>query len=150
MAAPALLTGLRTEIDKLDIISTHEHLLSEPERLASKPTFFTLAEHYLGNDLISAGMPTQAKTWAEFAPWWRYAKHTGYAQALRIAVRDLYGIGELTEAALPKIDAAITTANRPGLYQRVLKEKARISYAVLDDYWHGDPVPPDAKFFVLA
>ncbi len=150
VAAPALLTGLRAEIEKLDIISTHEHLLSENERLDSKPTFFTLAEQYLGNDLISAGMPGPAKTWAEFEPWWRYAKHTGYAQALRIAIRDLYSIGEISAATLPKIDAAIAAANRPGLYQRVLKEKARIRYGVLDDYWHGDPVRPDPAFFVLA
>lgn len=150
VAAPALLTGLRTEIDKLDIISTHEHLLSEPERLASKPNFFTLAEHYLGNDLISAGMPAPATTWAEFEPWWRYAKHTGYAQALRIALRDLYAISEISAASLPKIDAAIAAANRPGLYQRVLHEKARIRYGVVDDYWHGDPIRPDPAFFVLA
>ena len=95
-------------------------------------------------------MPAPAKTWAEFEPWWRYAKHTGYAQALRIAVRDLYGVEEVSGTAVPKIDAAIAAANRPGLYQRVLKDKARIRYGVLDDYWHGDPVRPDPKFFVLA
>lgn len=150
VAAPALLAGLSSEIAKLDIVSTHEHLLSEKERLGSKPTFFTLAEHYLGSDITSAGMPRPAKTWAEFEPWWRYAKHTGYAQALRIAIRDLYDIGEISGASLPRIDAAIAAANVPGLYQRVLREKARIRYGVLDDYWHGDPVRPDATFFVLA
>ena len=150
VAAPVLLSGLRGEIDKLDIISTHEHILSEKERLDIKPTFFTLSEHYLQSDMISAGMPGPAKSWAEFEPWWRYAKHTGYGQALRIAIGDIYNISEISDATLPKIDAAITAANKPGLYQHVLKEKGRFHYGVLDDYWHGDPVRTDAKFFVLA
>lgn len=146
-----LAARLRTAIESIPLVDSHEHLLPEPERLALKPTLFTLASHYLANDLVSAGAPSaEPKTWAEFEPWWQMCRYTGYGQALRIAVRDIYGVDEISAASLPRIDAAIAAANRPGLYDRVLKQRMRLDYAVLDDYWHGDPMPPDPRYFVLA
>ena len=41
-AAPALLSSLRKEIDKLDIVSSHEHLLWEDERIKANAGLFTL------------------------------------------------------------------------------------------------------------
>ncbi|MGC4048969.1 MAG: hypothetical protein QM757_05540 [Paludibaculum sp.] len=83
-------------------------------------------------------------------PGWRVSRYTGYGQALSIAIRDIYGFSEISEATLPRINAAIAAANKPGLYRRILKDRMKLDYAVLDDYWHGDPVPPDSEFFVLA
>ncbi|WP_321469888.1 amidohydrolase family protein [uncultured Paludibaculum sp.] len=138
-------------INEIPLVDTHEHLLPEEERLALKPDLFLLASHYLASDMVSAGMPTPGpKNWAEFEPWWQMSRYTGYGQALRIAVRDIYGIGEISATTLPRINAAIAEANKPGLYQRILKDRMRLDYAVLDDYWHGDPIRPDPKYFVLA
>lgn len=78
-----------------------------------------------------------------------FALH-GYGQALSIAIRDIYGIGEIKAATLPRINSAIAEANKPGLYKRILKDRMKLDYAVLDDYWHGDPVRPDGEYFVLA
>ncbi len=149
-AAPALLQRLQAQIQQLPIISTHEHLLPESERLEQTPDFFTLVSHYLGNDLTSAGMPAAPRSWADFEPWWRHAQHTGYAHAFKIAAKDIYGIDPISEKGIAVINAKMAAANKPGLYQSILKDKARIEYSVLDDYWHGDPVRPDPRFFVLA
>lgn len=149
-AAPALLRRLGAEIDRMEIVSSHEHLLAENERIGEKADFFTLVSHYLANDLVSAGAPAAPKSYAEFEPWWKASRLTGYGQALRIATRDIYGEEPTSAAAVGRINAKMAAANRPGLYQSVLKDKAKIRYSVLDDYWHGDPIRPDPKFFVLA
>lgn len=142
--------GLVRAINEMPLVDSHEHLLPERERLDLKPDLFLLASHYLNNDMVSAGMPVSTpKSWTDFAPWWRVSRFTGYGQALSIAIRDIYGIAEITEANLPRINAAIAEANKPGLYRRILKDRMKLDYAVLDDYWHGDPIPPD-EFFVLA
>ena len=148
--APALLRRLSAEIDKLEIVSSHEHLLWEKERIDAKADFYTLVSHYLANDLVSAGAADAPKSYAEFAPWWKASRLTGYGQALRIATRDLYGEEPASAAAVARISAKMAAANKPGLYQSVLKDKARIRYSVLDDYWHGDPMRPDPQFFVPA
>ena len=150
--APALTRQLLQEIGQFDVVSTHEHLFSEAERLQAKPDFFALANHYLFNDLISAGMPADANPtrWSEFEPYWRHARFTGFAQALRLAMKDLYGVDEINGATLPTLNEAIARATKPGLYRHVLKQRGRFRYAILDDFWHGEPVRPDPEFFVLA
>lgn len=161
-AAPALLSSLRREIDKLDIVSSHEHLLWEEERIKANAGLFTLISHYLLNDAVSAGLPlATAKTlddpkiplrerWASFEPYYRAARFTGYGQAFRIAMKDIYGIADMNSSTVEKAEAAIRAMNKPGLYEEVLHRRAKILYSVLDDYWHGDPMRPDPRFFVLA
>lgn len=162
LLAPALFARLREAIGELDLISTHEHLLSEQERYASQPDFFVLADHYAINDVVSAGMPadtlvqlrdrrsTAAARWRLFEPWWRHARFTGYGQALRIAVRDLYGIAEVSADNAEQLNGAIAAANKPGLYRDILKRRMKLKYGVLDDYWRGEPVRPDPEYFRLA
>ncbi len=150
-AAPALLKRLSTAVDALDLASTHEHLFSEQERLAATPDFFTLADHYTVNDLVSAGMdPARAKDPAAFLAAWPHVLHTGYGRALRIAVRDIYGFDDISAATIPKIGAAIASRNRLGLYDDILKRRMKLRFAVLDDYFHGDPIRPDPNYFRLA
>lgn len=153
---------LAEAVDEIEVVNSHEHLLPEDERVSQRVDFFTLAGHYAFNDVVSAGLPADAREkierqdapdaerWEAFEPYWKHARFTGYSQALRIAIRDIYGFEEISAATLPKINDAIRAANRPGLYRRVLKERAKIRYAVLDDYWNAAPVRPDPEFFVLA
>ncbi len=155
----SLAERIRQAVDRIQVVNTHEHILPEAERVSQPVDFFTLAGHYAMNDVISAGMPaaaasardlSPAQRWRAFEPYWKHARFTGYGQALRIAIRDLYGVAEISGATLEKINGAIAAANKPGLYRRVLRERARIRYSVLDDYWNAAPVAPDPEFFVLA
>lgn len=164
LAAPstALLGRVSKAIDSLDLISTHEHLPSEVERLATKPDFFTLADHYAFSDVISAGLTQDAaklvadaskpvsERWAAFEPYWKSARLTGYGRALRIAIRDIYGVDEISAATLPRLNSAITEKNKAGLYDDILKKRTKLRFGVLDDYFHGDTIRPDSRYFVLA
>jgi len=160
---PATLAGrLLEEVEKLQIFDTHEHIIPEQDRVSQPVDFFTLAGHYAIDDVKSAGLPdTDRQTiekstapleerWRAFEPYWKFARSTGYGQALRIAVRDIYGFEEISGATLPKINDTIRSQNRLGLYDRLLREKTKIRLAVLDDYWNAAPVKTSSDIFLLA
>lgn len=149
-ALPAAAQAIAEQTEELEIVSSHEHLLSEEERHALKPDLFLLLSHYAADDLRSAGLAGEPKSWADIEPWWRHIRGTGYGQAVRIALRDVYGVEDLDARSVAAVNERIAAANRPGLYERVLKKMARIRYAVLDDYWRGEPARPDPRYFVLA
>ena len=153
---------LAAEIDRIPLVNTHEHIIPEQERTSSRTDFFTLAGHYAINDVISAGLggddlelvrdaeAPMARRWAAFEPHWRHARFTGYSEALRVAIRDIYGVEEISGATLATINERMAEKNKPGLYAEILERRANIAYSVLDDYWNAAPVAPDARFFALA
>lgn len=157
----SLLNRIAEALNRVEAVNTHEHIIPEQDRVSQPIDFFTLAGHYAINDVVSAGLTADAlakvndrtlpveERWRLFEPFWKTARLTGYGQALRIAIRDIYGF-EISGATLPKINEAIRAQNKLGLYRRILKEKARIRVSVLDDYWNATPVKPDPEFFVLA
>ena len=161
-AAPEIATELLEAIDEIPLVNTHEHIIPEQERTSSRIDFFTLAGHYAISDVISAGLsgddlsvvrdpaaPVEQR-WRAFEPFWKSARMTGYGQALRIAIQDIYGIDQISGATLPEINRRIEEANQPGLYEEILIRRSNIAYSVLDDYWNAAPVRPDPRFFVCA
>jgi glucuronate isomerase len=156
-----LYSRLLKSVESVETIDTHEHILPEAQRLSEHVDFFTFAGHYVINDLHAAGMPFDARKvlddpkasdsakWKLFGPWWEHSKFTGYSEALRIAVRDLYGL-EISGATLPKINAAIASRNKAGLYADILKKRMRLRFAVNDQYWASKPAAVDGSYFVLA
>lgn len=158
----ALEARLLAELEKLECVDTHEHIMPEKQRVAQPADFFLLAGHYAMNDVVSSGLPEASRRiiadsnagdrarWEAFAPYWQHARFTGYGQALRIAIREVYGFEEISGGTISRINAAISAMNRPGLYRKVLKEKARIRFAVLDDGRHADAAVVDREFFISA
>ena len=158
----SLESNLVAAIDEIPLVNTHEHIIPEEERVGSHIDFFTLAGHYALNDVISAGLSgddlklvrdedaSTQQRWQTFEPYWKNARFTGYGQALRIAIRDLYGVEDISRDTLGPINDRIRTKNKPGLYEDVLIRRSNIAYSVLDDYWNPAPVRPDPKFFVYA
>lgn len=127
------------------LIDTHEHLIEESQRLDATPSahvpcddWALLLSHYLNSDLLVAGMPKAdmdlllsskcdpVAKWKLVAPYWPAVRNTGYAQAARIALRELYGAEELSFATVAKIQAGYENARRPGFYQRILRDMGRI------------------------
>lgn len=153
--------SLSRAIDRIPIVDTHEHLLAEADRLQAPRDPFLLIDHYLINDLVSAGLAAEDRKaildatrpleerFRLFEPWWKAVRFTGYAEAFRIALRDLYGVEEISPRGFENVREQMTKL-RPGFYRTVLKERANIAYSVLDDYWNGDPIRPDPELFVLA
>ncbi len=149
-------------VDAIPLVNTHEHIIPEHERVALDVDFFSLAGHYAINDLISAGLsgdelrvvrdesaPAQRR-WQAFEPYWNRARFTGYGQALRIAIRDIYGVENISGDTLATINERIRAKNQPGLYEDILIRRSNIDYSVLDDYWNAAPSAPNPKFFVYA
>ena len=161
-AEPGLQSELLEAIEDIPLVNTHEHIIPEEERTSSRIDFFTLAGHYAINDVVSAGLSGKdledvrnpdappAQRWRAFEPFWKSARLTGYGQALRLAIQDIYGIDRISAASLPEINRRIEAANQPGLYEEILMRRSNIAYSVLDDYWNAVPVRPDPKFFVCA
>jgi predicted TIM-barrel fold metal-dependent hydrolase len=132
-------------IDSLWLIDTHEHLPPEQERLNQKvdllDTFFL---HYASSDLRSAGMSEDAllkirnpelplgERWEIFEPWWEKIENTGYARAIEIAARDLYGVNGINSETYMSLSERIKEKNVKGLYRWVLKENAGIDISIND------------------
>lgn len=97
-----------------------------------------LFSHYLNSDLLTAGLPAEAvqrflspgvdprEKWTILKPWWPAVKNTGYAQAVRIAIRELYGVDELSDATAARVQEGYEKLRRPGFYRRVLRDQANI------------------------
>ena len=160
----AIWRSLRQSAAQMTIFDTHEHLWHEDVRLKKKVDFFLLFSHYTSDDLISAGMSPQLvaglqdpgvpleKRWKDFAPYWPYTRTTGYGRCMLIAARDLFGIEDINEKTYLSLSERISAANRPGWFETVLKEKARIELSVLDDLttMRGEPLKPNPKFFKIV
>jgi uncharacterized protein len=163
-AAPSatMTRRLGTELDKVRLFDSHEHLIPEKQRVAEDADFFLLLGHYALNDLISAGLTDAAlkivrdpkaadsDRWNAAEPYWRAARSTGYCQALSIAVRDLYAVEDISAASIGRINAAIREQNKAGLYARVLQQKAGIDWCLVDPYWNEKPAPASEPNFLLA
>jgi predicted TIM-barrel fold metal-dependent hydrolase len=165
MAAGSSYAAIRKYVDEIVLIDTHEHLMSEQDRTARDiDALSVLFRQYASSDLVSSGMkPEQLLTvidpkipleerWKTISPFWENIRHTGYARALEIATRDLYGVDRLEEGTYRKLSRKMKEANRPGLYKWVLKEKARIERCIVDPIddlgraYRPDKV--DSEFFV--
>jgi uncharacterized protein len=134
------------QVFKTPMIDTHEHLIEEGERLQGTSSsrvpcddWALLFSHYLNSDLLTAGMPKAEldrflspkvdplDKWKLLAPWWASVKHTGYAQAVREAIRKLYGVEELSVATVPQVQAGYEKTRRAGFYPRILRELGNIA-----------------------
>lgn len=73
-----------------------------------------------------------AERWELFEPYWEHIRLTGYSQSILEGFRGLYGVDELTAGTVDPLSEAIQREQRPGLYQRVLSERARIAVSVLN------------------
>jgi uncharacterized protein len=133
-----MIESIRGVADEIWIHDTHEHLEEEPTRLAEAWDWTILVSHYADHDFLAAGMPRETydrfqtpgddprAKWDLLAPYWPHVKHTGYCQAARISMRDLFGIEELSAETVETLEERMRALARPGFYQTVLKDKSRI------------------------
>ena len=160
--APRLEADLLAEFTRVRAIDTHEHILPESERATRPIDVFTLASHYALDDVTSAGLSDADRKviedgaadpldkWRRFAPFWTAVRETGYGQALRIALRDVYDVDVLDERTVLTANERITAANRPGLYRDVLLRRANLRVCLNDEYWQPQPTAVDPTCFALV
>ena len=137
--------AITKKVFETPLIDTHEHLIEEKERLSgtSHPRvqaddWSLLLSHYLNSDLLVAGMPKDAydrffskdtdplDKWRYLEPYWPAVKNTGYGQAVRIALQQIYGVAELSGATVKKVQAAYEQTRQTGFYRHILCELGKI------------------------
>ncbi|MBS7617292.1 amidohydrolase family protein [Candidatus Bathyarchaeota archaeon] len=154
---------LLNEFEDLQIVDAHEHLPPEKYRISRYVDVFTLFSHYTLTDLITAGLPENLLTnfgdfnrvlnpslpleerWRIFKPYYNASKHTSYFRAARIALKEFYGVEDLTDENYLEASKRVKEANKPGLYRRVLREKCHIK-AVLTQIGR---IPEEDRDFLI-
>ena len=133
------------KVNQTVFIDTHEHILEERERVddKAKDGLASLFSLYIDSDLLTAGMPANdlnqfrsAKTepgekWKLLEPYWPAVKNTGYGQSVRITIKELYGIDDLSANTVEKIQTESKKLIKPGYYKEILK-KAKIESCQID------------------
>jgi uncharacterized protein len=137
-------TAIEQKVESTTVVDTHEHLLEEDvrlkgahERIKSNDWSFLLS-HYLDSDLTTSGMPRKTldaffapagdplQKWTLLEPYWPRVRHTGYGQAVEIAMKRLYGIDRLSGSTVARVQQGYEQSLKPGMYRRVLQELGRI------------------------
>ena len=59
-------------------------------------------------------------------------RSTGYGRVPLIAARDLFGVSDINESTIEELTAKMREANKPGWYEYVLKERAKIDLSIQD------------------
>jgi len=67
-----------------------------------------------------------ADKWKLLAPYWPAVRNTGYAQATRLAIRELYGVEDLSPATIRKVQSGYEQTRRAGFYRHILQDLAKI------------------------
>jgi hypothetical protein len=149
-----LANELFEEISEIPVIDAHEHLPSEAEYLQNQYSGLNMfAGGYVWHDLESAGLSSQFKAtmrdpghkpvddwWPVVRPYWQHVLHSSYAKALRIAVRDLYGIADINDSTIYELAEHVIEDNSPGLYSRIFRDKCGIEATITNK---GQAAYPD-------
>jgi len=132
-------------VDSVRVVDTHEHLMKESDRLQMKADpLHVFLPHYLSSDLVSSGMKLEElnvirstetileERWGRFLQYWEKVENTGYAQAIKIAVKDLYGIDHFDSGTWKNLSEAMARRQQPGFHRWVLKTMGGIDVAIND------------------
>jgi len=154
VSATELSARIRSQVESIALVDTHEHVISEARKLSGKIDVFQwILSHYTAGDMMGAGMAPETVTslrdatrplderWAQMAPYWCEARTTGHGRALLLATRDLFAIEDISEHTYAELAQRVAASYRPGWYRHVLNERANISLAILDPLEKEDPTP---------
>jgi predicted TIM-barrel fold metal-dependent hydrolase len=160
---------LSMALQSIALMDTHEHFVQEADRLKHGCDFFSYL-HYVHCDLMSGGLALEkvsleasalssAQKKEAFFRHWPNVRFTGYGQALRIMAEDLFEVAEITPDTLAELNANAAALPRPGYYDTVLREGAKIVRAcrivwphssTMCDLDHLFPVPVFDHFATVA
>ncbi len=147
MSKTETVAEILTEIEKISVIDSHEHLYPEGERVARDTDVLEMIGNYVIDDLHAAGCPPEvaekivdpkgeiAPRWELLEPYWPKIRNGSYARMWTRTLKDLFDC---------QASEKMKQANQPGWYKEVLKERCNIAISILD----GDRVACDHEFFV--
>ncbi len=137
------------QVNKIQLIDTHEHLVDESERLNCIKPFIqcddwtTILGLLSKFDFVSSGMPQQeidaissqerdpVEKWRIIQPYWDFVKYNGYGQVIRHTINDLYGISELDEKTIPELQKKYVNYRKKGFYEETFR-RANIKCCIVN------------------
>ena len=158
-----MMTDLARHIQETPLVDTHEHLRREPEWLHDGPDILQdLFDNYVSADLRTAGAspdavqrlldasdPDIAGRFRGVEEAWQATQFTGYGEAVRLIARQLYGLDELSAAALAAAAPRTAELRRPGERYRLLHDVANLDQVQTDDFrWPCLPDDSGPDFFL--
>jgi uncharacterized protein len=133
---------LEKEISSLVVFDTHEHLMSEEERRTMDLDVFYLFGHYVGSDIVAAGMPPDEfnslydqsidieKRWNLLAPHLENVKSCNYFKVVLASVNDLLGIKDINKSTYLEISEKLGTTKSKQWYDHILAERSKIKKVI--------------------
>ncbi|MER8989384.1 amidohydrolase family protein [Mesorhizobium sp. M0843] len=139
-------TWLEEEVATTYLADTHEHLVEESRRLSGEfdqripcDDWSLLFTDYVQGDLHCAGMSLDdrqrffqpdvpsVEKFKLVAPYWDRVRNTGYARALTITMRELYGVETFNLESVELLASEYRRVRKPGFYKHILKDVCHIS-----------------------
>jgi uncharacterized protein len=154
-----LFSRLHDRICQMPVVDCHEHLRGPEHDFALSPQdpIGALTVMYLINDLWSAGasdadiemlQSPEASTdekWPLFERLWAASQHTAYARVTKLVLKQVYGVDEITRAALDRVAEQLAARDRT--YYLKLFEQAGIKAVIADVLF---PPPPERPIRYLG
>jgi uncharacterized protein len=151
---PGFEKRIRSFIDTMQVVDTHEHLTG-PTGITKSGMFdfMLLFHHYADDDIKSAGMskPTfetllkdslsVLQKWEIMKPYWEGSFNTAYNRNVLLTADKLFGIKKIDATTVAELSDKIRKAYAGDWYKTILKDKCRIDFLILDgtDRSFGDP-----------
>jgi hypothetical protein len=136
---------IKTFIDNLKVIDTHEHLI--PQNKLHESTsydFMLLLAHYSNSDIISSGLPqdlfgklmkdslTTEKKWEILKPYWERCFNTAYCRNALYASRNLFGIDSFNDSSVIVLSDRIKEAYKNQDWFYDVLDKGNIEWVIQD------------------
>lgn len=145
---------LLNEFSAMPVVDAHEHLASEAEALGQQADIFTrILCHYTITNAIMSGLknpecgtdlrgwlkdqnvPLDTR-WKHFRETYAAIKDTGYVLSARRSVKELYGFDDIKDDNYQTISDALQNDNKPGLYDKLLKQKCKVTNVINQGSWN--------------
>ena len=137
-----MFNALEKEISSLVVFDTHEHLMSEEERRTMDLDVFYLFGHYVGSDIVAAGMPLDEfnslydqsidieKRWELVEPHLENVKNCNYFKVVLASVKDLLGIKDINRTTYLAISEKLAATKAKQWYDHIIVERSKIKKVI--------------------
>ena len=122
-------SDIARHVQETPLVDTHEHLRKEPDWLANTDDILQdIFSNYVPADLHTAGITGEQRQtlmdgsnpdiegrFESVRDIWEKIQFTGYGEAVSIIAREIYGVEEMTGAALAAQNHKAKALRQPGL-----------------------------------
>jgi predicted TIM-barrel fold metal-dependent hydrolase len=131
-------------------IDAHAHLMPEIVQNSRHKDALSVYGQYVRLPMLASGLPYSEwermhdgsvplrERWAILKPYLERIQFTSFARAARQTLEHFWGVPQLTDDNIEEVSQRIAAENRPGLYQRVLREHCNIFRVCNQDTLHND------------